>query len=143
MGDFDRTRVLIVENESLVGCDISATLGSLGYEVAGVCRSGEEALPLADDLRPDVVLMDVQLAGQIDGIETARRMQKRNAISVIYLTACADADTVARAGDTHPCGYLLKPYTEDELRATLEMAVARHRNDQLRQKREQSFFQAF
>lgn len=143
MGDLDRTRVLIVENESLVGCDLAATLSALGYEVAGVCRSGEEALPMADDLRPDVVLMDVQLAGQLDGIETARRMQKRNPVSVIYLTARSDADTVARAGDTNPCGYLLKPYTEDELRATLEMAVARHRADRLRQRREQSFFQAF
>lgn len=143
MGDLDRTRVLIVENESLVGCDIASTLGTLGYEVVGVCRSGEDALTMADDLRPDVVLMDVHLSGALDGIETARRMQKRNAVSVIYLTACADAETVGRARDTHPCGYLLKPYTEDELRATLEMAVARHRADQVRQRREQSFFQAF
>ncbi|HEY2573924.1 MAG TPA: response regulator [Verrucomicrobiaceae bacterium] len=143
MADPDRIRVLIVENEGLVGCDLGSMLTSLGYDVAAICRTGEEALPLADDLRPEVVLMDVQLAGEIDGIETARRMGHNDSVSVIYLTACADAATVARARDTQPCAYLIKPYTEDELRAALEIAVTRHRAEQQRLKLEQSFLLAF
>ena len=143
MADIDRTRVLIVENEGLVGCDLASTLSTLGYEVVGLCRTGEEALQVADDQRPDVVLMDVQLAGAMDGIETARRMLQTNPVAIIYLTASADADTVARARDTQPCGYLLKPYTEDELRATLEMAAARHHAELRRIRHEKSFLLAF
>ena len=79
----------------------------------------------------------------MDGIETARRMVQNNPVAVIYLTACADAATVARARDTQPCGYLFKPYTEDELRAALEVAVARHRAEMQRLKLEQSFLLAF
>ncbi len=143
MPDSDRIRVLIVENEGLVGCDLATTLVGLGYDVAGICRHGEEALQLADDLRPDVVLMDVQLAGQLDGIETARQLVRNNPVAVIYLTACADAETVARARDTHPCGYLIKPFKEDELRATLEVATAKHRAETLRARHESSYLLAF
>lgn len=143
MAETDRIRVLIVENEGLVGCDLGAVLTGLGYEVAAICRTGEEALPLADDLRPEVVLMDVQLAGAMDGIETARRMMQNNHIAVIYLTACADAATVVRARDTQPCGYLIKPYTEDELRAAMEVAASRHQTELKRLRQEQSFLLAF
>lgn len=143
MADLDRIRVLIVENEALVGCDLAATLGALGYEVAGQYRSGEEAIEAADNLRPDVVLMDVHLAGELDGIETARLLGQISPVAVIYLTACSDAETVARAKETHPCGYLLKPYNEQELHASLEVAAARHRADQKRKGREHTFFHAF
>jgi PAS domain S-box-containing protein len=143
MADLDRIRVLIVENEGLVGCDLASTLGQLGYVVAGLYPSGEEALQAADDLRPDVVLMDVHLGGELDGIETARLLAQRSPVAVIYLTACSDAETVARAKETHPCGYLLKPFNEQELRAALEVAAARHRADQKRQGREHTFFHAF
>lgn len=143
MANPDCIRVLIVENEGLVSCDLGAMLTGLGYEVAAICRTGEEALQLADDLRPDVVLMDVQLAGALDGIETARRLMQNNPVALIYVSACADAVTVARARDTQPCGYLLKPFREDELRATLEIAVARHHAETQRLQREQSFLLAF
>lgn len=143
MADLDRIRVLIVENEGLVGCDLASTLGSLGYVVAGLYANGEDALEAADDLRPDVVLMDIHLAGTLDGIETARLLAQRSPVAVIYLTACSDAETVARAKDTHPCGYLLKPINEHELRATLEVAAARHRAEQQRKGREHTFFHAF
>jgi CheY-like chemotaxis protein len=72
MADLDRIRVLIVENEGLVGCDLATTLERLGYKVAGLCRTGEEVLDTVEELRPDVVLMDIQLAGTLDGIETAQ-----------------------------------------------------------------------
>lgn len=143
MSELDRIRVLIVENEGLVGCDLATTLERLGYDVAGLCRTGEEVLDAVEDLRPDVVLMDIHLAGKLDGIDTARILNKRFPVAIIYLTACADAGTVARAKETRPSGYLLKPYNEAELSASLEVAAARHRDDLKRHRYEESFFHAF
>jgi two-component system, cell cycle sensor histidine kinase and response regulator CckA len=139
----DSIRILIVENEGLVGCDIAATLGSLGYSVVGICRSGEETLEKFDDLHPDLVLMDVHLAGQMDGIETARQLQEKGPVAVVYVTACADLETVARARETQPQGYLLKPFNEDELRLTVEVAATRYLEEVERRRREHSYFEAF
>ena len=136
-------RILIVENEGLVGCDMATTLGSLGYVVAGICASGEEALERFDELRPDVVLLDVHLGGSLDGIDTARELQRRARVAIVYVTACADLDTVARARETHPQGYLLKPFNQDELRLAVEVAAQRHFDESQRQRREQSYFEAF
>lgn len=139
----DRIRILIVENEGLVGCDMATTLGKLGYVVVAICASGEEALERYDELRPDLVLMDVHLAGQLDGIETARELQRRSRVAIVYVTACADLDTVARARQTHPHGYLLKPFNHDELRLAVEVAAQRHFEENERQRREHSYFEAF
>ncbi len=139
----DRIRILIVENEGLVGCDMATTLGKLGYVVVGICASGEEALERYDELRPDLVLMDVHLAGQLDGIDTARELQRRSRVAIVYVTACADLDTVARARQTHPHGYLLKPFNHDELRLAVEVAAQRHFEENERQRREHSYFEAF
>ncbi|WP_395737516.1 response regulator [Prosthecobacter sp.] len=143
MTSSDRIRILIVENEGLVGCDMATTLGKLGYVVAAICASGEEALERFDELRPDLVLMDVHLAGQLDGIETARALQRRSRVAIVYVTACADLDTVARARQTHPHGYLLKPFNHDELRLAVEVAAQRHFEESERQRREHSYFEAF
>ncbi len=143
MTNSDRIRILIVENEGLVGCDMATTLGMLGYVVVGICASGEEALERFEELRPDLVLMDVHLAGQLDGIDTARELQRRSRVAIVYVTACADLDTVARARQTHPHGYLLKPFNHDELRLAVEVAAQRHFEESERQRREQSYFEAF
>jgi two-component system cell cycle sensor histidine kinase/response regulator CckA len=143
MTSSDRIRILIVENEGLVGCDMATTLGKLGYVVVAIFASGEEALERFDELRPDLVLMDVHLAGQLDGIETARALQRRSRVAIVYVTACADLDTVARARQTHPHGYLLKPFNHDELRLAVEVASQRHFEENERQRREQSYFEAF
>jgi len=120
----DRIRILIVENEGLVGCDIAATLANLGYHVVDACRSGERAVERVLELHPDLVLMDIHLAGSMDGIETARRIRQIGSAAVVYVTACADLDTVARARETQPHGYLLKPFSEDELRLAVEAAAS-------------------
>lgn len=139
----DRIRILIVENEGLVGCDMAASLGKLGYLVTGICASGEEALERFDEMRPDLVLLDVHLAGELDGIETATRLQQRSQVAILYVTACADLETVARARETKPQGYLLKPFNQDELRLAIEVAAQRHLDEQDRLRREHSFFEAF
>jgi len=143
MTSTDRTRILIVENEGLVGCDMATTLGKLGYLVVAICSSGEEALGRFEEFCPDLVLMDVHLAGQMDGINTARELQRRGHVAIVYVTACADLDTVARARETHPHGYLLKPFNHDELRLAVEVAAQRHFEESERQRREHSYFEAF
>ena len=139
----ERVRVLIVEDEGLVGCDMESSLKSFGHEVVATCATGEEALEKFDECRPDLVLLDVHLAGGIDGIETAHRLRQRDPVAIVYVTACSDLETVARARATQPHGYLLKPFSEDELRLTVEMAANRFREETLRHRREQSYFEAF
>lgn len=143
MTGFDRLRILIVENEGLVGCDMAAFLNGLGYRVVGTCSSCEDAIRLYDDLLPDLVLMDVHLDGAVDGIETARRLQQRGPLAIVYVTACADLETVNRARETHPQGYLLKPFSHDELRLTVEVAATRVQEEKQRQRREQSYLETF
>lgn len=143
MTSSDRIRILIVENEGLVGCDMATTLGKFGHLVVGICDSGEEALERLDEFRPDLVLIDVHLAGQLDGIHTARELQRRSRVAIVYVTGCADRETVARARETHPQGYLLKPFNHDELRLAVEVAAQRHFEENERQRREQSYFEAF
>lgn len=143
MTGFDRLRILIVENEGLVGCDMAAFLNELGYRVVGTCASSEEALRLYDDLRPDLVLMDVHIEGPRDGIETARLLQQRGPVAIVYVTACADLETVNRARGTHPQGYLLKPFSHDELRLTVEVAASRVQEELERRRSEQSYLETF
>ena len=143
MNPLDRIRILIVENEGLVGCDMATQLGNLGYQVVGSVKSGEQALTAVEELHPDLLLMDVQLDGRLDGIETARLLKRKSSAAVIYVTACADLDTVSRARETQPAGYLLKPFSEDELRLTVELAATRYLEDQETRRREQSYFEAF
>jgi two-component system, cell cycle sensor histidine kinase and response regulator CckA len=143
MNPLDRLRILIVENEGLVGCDMATQLANLGYSVIANVKSGDEALKLAEELRPDLVLMDVHLSGTLDGIDTAILMKRVTPAAIVYVTACADLDTVARARETQPHGYLLKPFSEDELRLTVELAATRYLEESERRRTEQSYLEAF
>ena len=97
-------RILIVEDEIIVGLDIQARLESLGYEILGVEPAAEEAVDKAGEMRPDLVLMDIQLQGEMDGVEAARHIRTRFDIPVIFLTAYADEETLQRAKITEPHG---------------------------------------
>ena len=122
--------VLIVEDEIIVAEDLAGRLRQLGYEIAGIAASGEEAVELTDRLRPQLIIMDIQLNGTLDGIEAADRILARHDLPVVYLTAHADAATLVRAKVTGPSGYILKPYGERELAIQIEMALYKHAADQ-------------
>ncbi len=120
------TQVLVVEDESLVAADIQGHLETLGYAVPKVMSSGEEAVRTATENRPDLVLMDIQLKGRMDGIEAARILQFRFNIPVVYVTAFADDRTLQRAKGTEPYGYVLKPFGKRELQTAIELALHKH-----------------
>jgi diguanylate cyclase (GGDEF)-like protein/PAS domain S-box-containing protein len=122
--------VLIVEDERIVAQHIKTQLTRLGYTVSGIAASGRQALDAAAAQRPDVILMDVAIEGPMDGIETAGRLPPDAAPPVIYLTAYAEEATLARARATTPYGYLLKPFTERELHATIQMTLERRSVEQ-------------
>ena len=119
-------RVLIVEDQRLIAADLESTLKHLGYVVVGNVASGEEAISKSNELRPELVLMDVHLRGEMDGIQAAEIIRDRFNLPVVYLTAYADEATILRAKKTTPFGYLVKPFNERELRATIEIAFYTH-----------------
>jgi PAS domain S-box-containing protein len=115
-------RIFIVEDEAIVVADLVETLRSLGYCVAGTARSGESAVVRIPELNPDLVLMDIHLAGKMDGVEAAAEIHRTSDVPVIFITAYADNELLERAKRTEPYGYLIKPYDERELRSVIEMA---------------------
>jgi signal transduction histidine kinase len=122
-------QILIVEDESIVAMDLKLRLKELGYGVSGLAATGEAAVAMAAELRPDLILMDISLGTGMDGIEAARQVQPLD-IPVVFLTAFADEGTLARAKNSAPYGYLLKPFEERTLYSTVEMALYRHRMEQ-------------
>jgi signal transduction histidine kinase len=120
------SKILIVEDEGIVARDISLQVQAMGYTVVGCTSLGEEAIGLAGMWRPDIVLMDIQLAGDIDGIAAAQIIREQFAIPVVFLTAFAADDILERAKLTEPFGYILKPFSERELHTVLAMALYKH-----------------
>ena len=123
----DKARILIVEDERLVAADLAACLKHAGHEVVGASATGPEAVELASQTRPDLVLMDIMLEGAMDGITTAAALRAACGVSVVYLTAFCDEPTLQRAKVTEPLGYVLKPFEESLLRITIEMALYRQK----------------
>lgn len=116
-------QVLIVEDERIVAGDLRARLRRMGYRVAAIASTGDDAIRAADEHHPDLVLMDIRLEGTMDGIQAADTIRRTHNIPIIYLSAYADQSTVERAKVTEPFGYLLKPFEDSELRTTIEMAL--------------------
>jgi PAS domain S-box-containing protein len=130
-------QILVVEDEGIVALDIQSMLEDLGYQVPITVGSGEEALASIAENRPNLVLMDINLDGEIDGVETAEQIRDRYNIPVVYLTAYSDDDTLQRAKLTTPFGYLVKPLEARSLKTTIEMAIYRHELEQeLKQSKE-------
>ncbi|MFD0976840.1 LytR/AlgR family response regulator transcription factor [Salinimicrobium gaetbulicola] len=120
----EKIKLLIVEDEMVIAANISLQLSELGYEVTGIVPRGEEALMHVRDNPPDIILLDINLKGELDGIETAREMQKMQNIPVIYLTANVDDAHFNRAKDTHPFGFIAKPFKKLDLQRAIELTVS-------------------
>ena len=120
------TRILIVEDEAITGMDIRRSLTELGYSVVAVATTGEMAIKKAGELQPYLILMDIMLAGKMNGIEAAEEIKEKHRIPVVYLSAYSDDSFLAKAKVTEPFGYILKPFRELELKTTIEIALYKH-----------------
>ncbi len=134
-----KTKILIVEDESIVAVDLKKTLESSGYEIIGLARSGEMAFIKAVELLPDIILMDIMLEGELNGIQAAAKIRAKKDIPVIYLTAYANESTLEQAKLTQPFGYILKPFDEKNLVSTIEMAVYKHQLDRRLRENEERY----
>jgi PAS domain S-box-containing protein/putative nucleotidyltransferase with HDIG domain len=122
-----KTKILVVEDESIVARDIRNMLVGLGYEVTAVVPGAKAAVEKAQETDPDIVLMDVMLQGEITGVEAAEQIYTNFKIPVVYLTAYADSTTVQQAKKTEPFGYIIKPFEERELQTTIEIALYKYK----------------
>jgi CheY-like chemotaxis protein len=127
-----KTRILIVEDEAIVACDLQSRLESFGYEVVGIAVSGEQAVRLAAETSPDLALMDIQLRGQRDGIQVAEKLRAENRVGIIFLSAHSTEDMLTRAKLVEPLAYLLKPYQERELKIAIDVALYKRQADGVR-----------
>lgn len=121
-----KTNILIVEDESIVAKDIQNSLKKLGYEVVGVCATGEDAIKNTEELKPDLILMDIMLKSEMSGIDAATQIREKFNIPIIYLTAYADESTLNKAKVSEPYGYIIKPFKEIDLHTSIEMAMYKH-----------------
>jgi DNA-binding LytR/AlgR family response regulator len=121
-----KINVLVVEDESIVSKDIQYSLKKLGYNVVGVAATGQKAIDLCGEKLPDIILMDIMLKGDINGIEASTRIKETYNIPVIFLTAYADENTLSKAKVTEPYAYIIKPFKEIDLHTSIEMAFYKH-----------------
>lgn len=121
--------ILVVEDENIVALSIKKKLEIMGYSVVGTASSGEDAIIKADLFYPDLVLMDVMLRGEVDGIEAAEKIREKFDIPVIFLTAYTDDKTLERAKMAEPYGYISKPFKEQDLKSNIEMALHKHEKE--------------
>jgi len=120
-------KILVVEDERILALSLKKKLEKLGFTVTGTASTGKEAIDNVNKEKPDLVLMDIVLKGNMDGIETAQEIITLCDIPIIYLTAYADDDTIKRAVKTCPYGYIMKPFKDREIKANIEMALYKHK----------------
>ena len=116
-------KILLVEDDWIIAKEIACTLQDFGFEIVGQVESGEEAIAIISQLKPDIILLDIGLSGEINGIETAKRIKKEFGIPFIFLTAQADLVTIERAKLMEPYAYLVKPVSSETLYSTIEIAL--------------------
>jgi PAS domain S-box-containing protein len=122
-----QAQILVVEDENIIAMDIKSKLESLGYAVPAIIYVGEEAIEKTGEIHPDLVLMDIMLAGEMDGVQAAEQIKSQFDIPVVYLTAYAHEDILQRAKITESYGYILKPFETRELHANIEITLYKHR----------------
>ncbi len=119
-------RALIIEDETLIAEELRERLSRLGFSVIAAVGSGEEGVAIATRERPDLVLMDIRLKGEKDGVQAAREIREQVDVPIVYLTAHSDRPTVDRANETDHDGFILKPFLRRELQSTIEVAMKRY-----------------
>ena len=122
-----KTKVLVIEDEGIMALALIRKLEKFGYDIPFTISSGEEAIQMAEKIHFDLILMDIVLEGEMDGIEAASIICELHHVSVIYLTANSDLTIFKRAKATHPAGFILKPFDEEQLQATMNMAIYKSR----------------
>ena len=122
-----KVKILIVEDEKILAMGLQKKLEKLGFAVTGLTSSSSEAIQSIKETQPDLILMDIVIKGEMDGIDTAKFIINLYDIPIIYLTAYADDEILARAEKTCPYGYIIKPYKDNELKANIKMALYKHR----------------
>ncbi len=135
---FGKEQILIAEDDPTLAQDLKCKLEHLGYEVTGITQSAEQVIVLAESLKPNLVLMDIQLAGEMDGIQAAEQIRSLR-VPVVYVSGYCDSPMLERAQRTEPYGYILKPYRLEDLRISVEMSLQRHRAEQERERLLQRF----
>ncbi len=135
-----KTQILIVEDELIVAKDLRLTLINLGYDVIAIASTGERAIEIAESKLPDIILMDIMLAGKIDGITTAEQIHMRQDIPVIYITAYSDETLLQRVKQSMSFGYIIKPFNERDIYSNIEIGLYRHRMEKEIKKRDAIFF---
>lgn len=135
-----KASILIVEDSFIVAYHLRTTLETEGYHVAGTIESGEESLRFLQKNRPDLILMDIMLSGNIDGVETARIVRAEYNIPVVYITALSDRNTIGRAKVTEPFGYVTKPFEDREIFTVIEMALYKHAIELKLKQSEEKYF---
>lgn len=131
-------KILIVEDEMIIAANTSLQLSNLGYEVSGIVARGEDALVHIEDNLPDIVLLDIQLKGELDGIDTAHKMQKHFDIPIIYLTSNVDDANFERAKETKPYAFISKPFKKLDLQHAIELTANRILEDEIKASEEQA-----
>jgi two-component system, response regulator PdtaR len=133
------TKIMLVEDEVIVAADVRHRLEGMGYQVTGIVDKGEDAIEKAGETRPNLVLMDIVLKGEMDGIEAAQKIRELYDIPIIYLTAYSDEKTLERAKITEPFGYVLKPFEDREIQSAIEMAIYKHAMEQKLKESEEKY----
>ena len=122
-------RIVVAEDESIIAQDIHVTLVRLGYEVPALVATGQDALQAVEEFQPDLVLMDIRLRGDMDGVESALLIRRRFGIPVVFLTAHSDEDTLHRAKNSSAYGFILKPFEERDLHTAIQLALVKYQSD--------------
>ncbi len=137
-----KSKIMIVEDESIIAEDLADSLRTMGYTVVDIVSSGEEAILIAAEKQPNLILMDVMLQGEIDGVTAAEQIQSSLQIPIIFLTAYTDNKTLQRVKATNPFGYIVKPFEERNLHLTIEIALQKHQYDPITLLPNSSLFRA-
>ena len=125
------TRLLIAEDDLCIIDDLNHRLKTLNYTISGTTNRAEEVCQLAESLQPDMILMDIHLSGNMDGVQAAEEVRTLE-IPVLYITGCSDLANFERAKLTEPCGFVLKPYETSDLRVGIELGLHKHRSEKER-----------